>query len=560
MSESIEYSIITSPPENIKLLKLLGRGSYGSVYLDKSGSATKIMKYDDTYDSCLGFNPTLLRELSNMILLQKCPFVPKILNIYFGDSYGFTMEKFNGSLHDVLVGRFLSKHKLINELDKIIFKIVYALAYASSNMIIHRDVKPQNILINDDYNVVLTDWGLSVANITTSIRSDSRTVQTLWYRCPEHLLKISNYQNNDTIDMWSVGIIMLEILRGKHGIIGHTTENGTMGLIMNILGRPKDLTIIKRLQEYGIEYLRYPDHSVYIDELRSSGTVDELCIDFIEKCLDFSPFTRLSPVLALGHPYINKNMAIIDTLSQNPIPNNIHDKLKGLSEYCARVPNLNINNPKYLLNRKKYIHYYKLIKRHYTLTQSDFALLVAYTDKIADVAIVPDEYSCCLVFAICCIVMSITVENLPKLKQLKRIVGNYTVDDLYVKDYIINIIKILKFPLPIKTFVTYEILLEPLNKYILVSYKMFCDYILESDKYIGIQSEHIFMGLIHKLKNYYYYNRTTKEVLNFLPFLEDLIKIYTDSEFSELIELPPECNYMLFENGFISNSLDLINV
>ena len=89
---------------------------------------------------------------------------------------------------------------------------------------------------------------------------------------------------------------------------------------------------------------------------------------------------------------------------------------------------------------------------------------------------------------------------------------------------------------------------------------MFCDHILESDKYIGIHAEHIFTGLIHKLKNYYYYNRTTREILNFLPFLEDLIKIYTDSGFSELIELPPECNYMLFENGFISNSPDLINV
>jgi serine/threonine protein kinase len=557
MSEFTEYKIITSPPENIKSLKLLGHGSYASVYLDKFGNAIKIMKYDDTYDPYLGFNPVFLREISNIISLQKCPFIPKILNVYFGDSCGFTMQKFSGSLCDVLIGQLLDKHKLIINLDKIIFKLVYALACASSNMILHRDVKPQNILINDDYDIALADWGLSSTNITKCVRADSRTVQTLWYRCPEHLLKISNYQNNDTIDMWSVGIIMLEILRGKHGIIAHTTENGAMGLIMKILGRPKDLTIIKKLEEFGIEYLHYDEHSTYIEELRTIDGIDIMCIDFIEKCLEFSPHKRLTPVSALNHPYINKNMSIIEPFYPKPILSNIHDKLKGLTQYCACLKNININNPKYLENRKHYIFNYKLIKQHYALAQSDFALLMTYTDKIASVARIPDEYSHYLLFAISCIVMSITVENLPKLKHLKRIVGNHMIDDLYVKDYIINIVKILKFPLSIKTFITYEVLLEQLNRHILASYKFFCYYIIDSHKYIGINAEDIFAGLIHKLTNYYYYDKITKETIRFLPLLEDITKIYTTSI---LIELPPECNYMLFENGFISNMQDLINV
>lgn len=546
--------ITNSPPKDIKKSLLLGRGAYGDVYLDEeSGKATKIMKYDDTYDPCLGFNPTLIRELSTISLMQKCEFVPKILNIYFGDSYGFTMEKFYGSLHDVLTGKLLSKEKLLLNLDKIVFKLVYVLAYASSKMIIHRDVKPQNILINDDYNIALTDWGLSVTNISYN-RHDDRTVQTLWYRCPEHLLRLSDDQNNDTIDMWSVGIIMLEIMRGKHGIVAHNTEKGTMEIILKILGYPKDSSIIQGLKDNEILSTHYADHSPYIEELKKIDGIDMECIDFIEKCLEYSPHKRLSPISALQHLYINKNSSIIDT-SKLIMMDNISEKLLELDEYCIDIHNIKKNNPKYLLMRHKYLNSYKLIKDRYGMTQHELALMITYTDKLFEVISIVDEYSFGSICAVSCIVFSITAEILPKISHLKKILKIENVSDNEIKEYVINVIKILKFPFPIKTFITYQILLEPIHGYIATAYKFLCNHIVESDKYIGIKAEHIFSGILNELKNYYYYDRSTKHVTYFSPLLENLVKRYPCRM---IVEFTSEHNYIPFKNGFISTELKFI--
>ena len=73
--------------------------------------------------------------------------------------------------------KILNKITLVEHLDKIVFKLVYALAMAQDNMIIHRDIKPQNILINADYDVAVADWGISIATIFGNISNDTKTIQ-----------------------------------------------------------------------------------------------------------------------------------------------------------------------------------------------------------------------------------------------------------------------------------------------------------------------------------------------------------------------------------------------
>ena len=74
-------------------------------------------------------------------------------------------------------------------------------------------MKPQNILIDENDNVVICDWGLSRFMQTNDNACFTNLVQTLWYRSPELLLGQPNY--NIHIDIWSFGIIMGELYNGS---------------------------------------------------------------------------------------------------------------------------------------------------------------------------------------------------------------------------------------------------------------------------------------------------------------------------------------------------------
>lgn len=76
--------------------------------------------------------------------------------------------------------------------------------YCHSNRVIHRDLKPQNILIDGEGNVKLADFGLA-RSFTVPLPSLTHEVVTLWYRPPEILLGQKVYTPG--IDIWSVGCI-----------------------------------------------------------------------------------------------------------------------------------------------------------------------------------------------------------------------------------------------------------------------------------------------------------------------------------------------------------------
>ena len=116
-----------------------------------------------------------------------------------------------------------------NMVKKFMSQLVEGVRYCHSHRVLHRDLKPQNLLIDRDGNLKLADFGLARAfgvplrTYTHEVRSiagrsspkiaNGTQVVTLWYRSPEILLGGRQYSTG--VDMWSVGCIFAEMCTRK---------------------------------------------------------------------------------------------------------------------------------------------------------------------------------------------------------------------------------------------------------------------------------------------------------------------------------------------------------
>jgi serine/threonine protein kinase len=87
-------------------------------------------------------------------------------------------------------------------------QILNGIAFLHSKRVLHRDLKPQNILVNHRGEVKLADFGLSRL-YGTPIKPYTPKVVTLWYRAPEILLGCEEYSTG--VDIWAAGCIMAEL-------------------------------------------------------------------------------------------------------------------------------------------------------------------------------------------------------------------------------------------------------------------------------------------------------------------------------------------------------------
>jgi serine/threonine protein kinase len=202
---------------------IIGRGTFGVVYKAKlkadPSQLFALKKVICENDNSVGFPFTTIREIiilkkykhSNLSNLEEV-FVSKPAN----------SNKYRGSVylafkyidHDLFGLLHCGKVSLsIPQIKNILFQILTGLEYLHNHSVIHRDLKSSNILVSDDGEVKIADFGLARHVSRNTKRPLTANLVTLWYRSPEILLGSDSY--NMSSDMWSIGCIFVEILLGN---------------------------------------------------------------------------------------------------------------------------------------------------------------------------------------------------------------------------------------------------------------------------------------------------------------------------------------------------------
>ena len=106
----------------------------------------------------------------------------------------------------------------LTRFQKYLYQLLNGTEKCHKHKVLHRDLKPQNLLINREGLLKLADFGLARA-FGIPVKNFTHEVVTLWYRAPDILLGSKNYTTS--VDIWSVGCIFAEMVNRKPLFAGH---------------------------------------------------------------------------------------------------------------------------------------------------------------------------------------------------------------------------------------------------------------------------------------------------------------------------------------------------
>lgn len=203
-----------------QILSLIGQGGMADVYRAKDKILDRIVAIK-VLRSKLSEDPMILvrfqREASAASRLSH----PNVVDIYdvgeFEGLHYIVMEYIRGRTLKQLIQQRGALH--YNEAIDIMKQLTSAIAAAHQNHIIHRDIKPQNVLIKDDGTVKITDFGIAVANDSVQLTLNNAVMGSAHYLAPETAQgKEPSYQ----VDIYSLGIVFYELLTGSVPFTGQT--------------------------------------------------------------------------------------------------------------------------------------------------------------------------------------------------------------------------------------------------------------------------------------------------------------------------------------------------
>ncbi|KAF7077635.1 hypothetical protein CFC21_082167, partial [Triticum aestivum] len=276
----------------------IGEGTYGVVYKakDRYTNETIALKKIRLEQEDEGVPSTAIREISllkemqhrNIVRLQDVVHNEKCIYLVF-EYLDLDLKKHMDSSAD------FKNHHIVKSF---LYQILHGIAYCHSHRVLHRDLKPQNLLIDRRTNSLkLADFGLARA-FGIPVRTFTHEVVTLWYRAPEILLGARQYST--PVDVWSVGCIFAEMVNQKPLFPGDS-EIDELFKIFRIMGTPNEETWpgVSSLPDYKSAFPKWPS----VDLATVVPTLEPLGLDLLSKMLCLDPTRRINARTALEHEY-----------------------------------------------------------------------------------------------------------------------------------------------------------------------------------------------------------------------------------------------------------------
>jgi len=298
------------PMSKFKKEHCCGHGTFGKVWSAKEISTGRTVALKQIkLNGSEGFPRTAIRE----IIIMKKHVHPNILSIEevvwakqkdANDDFEvyLVMDYYNYDLR-----RLLEKHQLkfdSAEVKYLFRQLAEGVAYLHKNILMHRDLKTENILINSTGHLKICDFGLSRAfNPENRMKTYTPVVITLWYRPPELLLGPCAYSAE--VDQWSVGCIFAELLRSAVLFAGNS-DIDQADKIFSILGSPSEITWPDYMDLPGAQKHSFRNYSNRLRTIITPDILSSIGYDLLIKLLAYRPENRITALETLNHPYFSE--------------------------------------------------------------------------------------------------------------------------------------------------------------------------------------------------------------------------------------------------------------
>lgn len=303
---SSDSSNVTTSPfgrlDAYQKLEALGEGSYATVYKGISNVNGQLVALKEIrLNSEEGTPFTAIREASLLKGLKHANIVTLHDIIHTRTNLTFVFEYVHTDL-----SRYMERRPGpldTNNVQLFLFQLLRGLHYCHVRKILHRDLKPQNLLISENGELKLADFGLARAK-SVPTHSYSNEVVTLWYRPPDVLMGSTEYSTS--LDMWGVGCIFVEMLTGKPLFPGIKGPVDQLNKIWQIMGTPCDSTWpgVSSLPDFKPSVFKMcKPQSLYTISPLLSPAVPTGDLSF--KLLQLIPTRRLLAHDALHHTYFS---------------------------------------------------------------------------------------------------------------------------------------------------------------------------------------------------------------------------------------------------------------
>ncbi|RCH79383.1 Mitogen-activated protein kinase, partial [Rhizopus stolonifer] len=322
-----------------QFIREMGQGAYGVVCAAKdteTGDQVAIKKVCRIFEKTI-LAKRALREVKLLKFFNGHENITSVLDMDIVNLQDFNelylvQELMEADLHQIIrSGQPLTDAHF----QYFVYQVCRGLKYIHSANVLHRDLKPGNLLVNADCELKICDFGLARGyseNPDHNVGFMTEYVATRWYRAPEIMLSFQNYTKASTysivcavhsfsiVDMWSVGCIFAEMLGGRPLFKGRDYVD-QLNQILGILGTPDEETLVRVGSDRAQVYIRSLPRMPKIPFENLYPRANPMAIDLLNKLLEFDPSKRITVEEALAHPYLSAyhdedDEAIVDSVDE----------------------------------------------------------------------------------------------------------------------------------------------------------------------------------------------------------------------------------------------------